>query len=186
MRLSSRATIVGIPYSPWSLQARWALHLHRVPYRFEAYTPAPKRQFGYYVWPFLLDGQLVARVDLKRTADALHVVGAFAEDGQDPARVAAALVPELQKRKGWGMPVAFFLGSAAFFVTRALVESCGEGFRRGGSRMHFRGDGVWGDKALGSSAACRRSEEEHRHDGEFEVTHCTLAGATCSWADPPE
>ncbi|MBX7194162.1 MAG: glutathione S-transferase N-terminal domain-containing protein [Sandaracinaceae bacterium] len=39
MRLSSRATIVGIPYSPWSLQARWALHLHRVPYRFEAYTP---------------------------------------------------------------------------------------------------------------------------------------------------
>jgi glutathione S-transferase len=37
--LSPRATIVGIPYSPWSLQARWVFHLHRLPYRFEAYTP---------------------------------------------------------------------------------------------------------------------------------------------------
>ncbi|WP_207548013.1 DNA glycosylase AlkZ-like family protein, partial [Mycolicibacterium mucogenicum] len=70
-------------------------------YRFEIYTPAPKRQFGYYVWPFLLDGQLVGRVDLKRTADALNVVGAFAEDGQDRARVAAALVPELRSMATW-------------------------------------------------------------------------------------
>ena len=37
--LSPSATIVGIPFSPWSLQARWVFHLHRVPYRFEAYTP---------------------------------------------------------------------------------------------------------------------------------------------------
>lgn len=39
MTLSDRATIVGIPYSPWSLQARWVFHLHRLPYRFEAYMP---------------------------------------------------------------------------------------------------------------------------------------------------
>ena len=37
--LSPRATMIGIPYSPWSLQARWVFHLHRLPYRFEAYTP---------------------------------------------------------------------------------------------------------------------------------------------------
>ena len=72
-------------------------------YRIEIYTPAPKRRFGYYVWPFLLDGELVGRVDLKadRAADALHVVGAFAEDGRDRARVAAALAPELQTMAGW-------------------------------------------------------------------------------------
>ncbi|HSB52948.1 MAG TPA: ZIP family metal transporter [Gemmatimonadales bacterium] len=38
---------------------------------------------------------------------------------------ASNLVPELQKRKGWGMPLAFFIGAAAFFVTRALVEAAG-------------------------------------------------------------
>jgi uncharacterized protein YcaQ len=70
-------------------------------YRIEIYTPAPKRQFGYYVWPFLLDGELVGRVDLKRTDGALHVVGAFTEDGQDRSRVAPALAAELRAMASW-------------------------------------------------------------------------------------
>ncbi|MEV0669744.1 crosslink repair DNA glycosylase YcaQ family protein [Mycobacterium sp. NPDC050441] len=70
-------------------------------YRIEIYVPAPKRQFGYYVWPFLLDGELVARVDLKRTDAALQVPGAFMEDGQDPARVAEALAVELRTMASW-------------------------------------------------------------------------------------
>lgn len=70
-------------------------------YRIEIYVPAPKRQYGYYVWPFLLDGELVARVDLKRTDAALQVPGAFLEDGQDPARVAEALAVELRTMASW-------------------------------------------------------------------------------------
>jgi uncharacterized protein YcaQ len=72
-------------------------------YRIEIYVPAPKRQFGYYVWPFLLDGSLVGRVDLKaeRTGDALHVVGAFAEPGQQSSRVAEALATELRTMASW-------------------------------------------------------------------------------------
>jgi uncharacterized protein YcaQ len=72
-------------------------------YRIEIYVPAPKRQFGYYVWPFLLDGKLVGRVDLKaeRTRDALHVVGAFAEPEQDKSRVAKALAAELRTMANW-------------------------------------------------------------------------------------
>jgi uncharacterized protein YcaQ len=72
-------------------------------YRIEIYVPAAKRQFGYYVWPFLLDGKLVGRVDLKaeRTRGALHVVGAFAESEQDKSRAARALATELQTMAEW-------------------------------------------------------------------------------------
>ncbi len=38
---------------------------------------------------------------------------------------ASNLVPELQKRKGWGMAAAFFTGAAAFFATRVMVEAAG-------------------------------------------------------------
>jgi uncharacterized protein len=72
-------------------------------YRIEIYTPAVKRQYGYYVWPFLLDGKLVGRVDLKadRSADALHVVAAFVEPDRSPSQVAPALAGELESMAGW-------------------------------------------------------------------------------------
>ena len=72
-------------------------------YRIEIYTPAQKRRYGYYVWPFLLDGKLVGRVDLKadRAAGALAVLGAFAEDGCEPARVAGPLARELSAMASW-------------------------------------------------------------------------------------
>lgn len=38
---------------------------------------------------------------------------------------ASNLVPEIQGRQGWRMPAMFFGGAAAFFLTRALVQSAG-------------------------------------------------------------
>jgi uncharacterized protein len=72
-------------------------------YRIEIYTPAAQRRYGYYVWPFLLDGRLVGRVDLKadRSADTLQVVGAFSEPGQPAGAVAEALAGQLQTMAGW-------------------------------------------------------------------------------------
>ena len=72
-------------------------------YRIEIYTPPPKRIYGYYVFPILLDGDLVGRVDLKadRQAGLLRVRGSYIEDGQDPIRVAVPLAEELGTMANW-------------------------------------------------------------------------------------
>ena len=98
-----RGTALLCPFDPLIFFRPRVLRLFDFHYRIEIYTPAPKRQFGYYVWPFLLDGRLVGRVDLKadRAQDVLHVVGAFAEPGQQSSRVAEALAAELQTMASW-------------------------------------------------------------------------------------
>lgn len=100
---ADRGTALLCPFDPLIFFRPRVERLFGFHYRIEIYTPAAKRQFGYYVWPFLLDGRLVGRVDLKaeRTRDALHVVGAFAEPGQDHGRVAAALAVELRTMASW-------------------------------------------------------------------------------------
>lgn len=72
-------------------------------YRIEIYTPRHKRIHGYYVFPFLLDGELVARIDLKgdRARSELQVLGAFVEGDRDAGRIAAALSPVLREMADW-------------------------------------------------------------------------------------
>jgi len=98
-----RGTALLCPFDPLIFFRPRIERLFGFHYRIEIYTPAAKRQFGYYVWPLLLDGELVARVDLKadRSAGVLQVIGAFGEPGQDARRVAAAMAGELQTMAGW-------------------------------------------------------------------------------------
>jgi hypothetical protein len=98
-----RGTALLCPFDPLIFFRPRVERLSGFHYRIEIYPPANKRQYGYYVWPFLLDGELVGRVDLKadRAADALHVVGAFVEAGRSPSRVAAGLTAELATMASW-------------------------------------------------------------------------------------
>ncbi|MCV7423323.1 YcaQ family DNA glycosylase [Mycobacterium yunnanensis] len=99
----NRGTALLCPFDPLIFFRPRVERLFDFHYRIEIYVPEPKRQFGYYVWPFMLDGELVGRVDLKadRARGALYAVGAFAEPGRDPGRVAEAMSTELRTMATW-------------------------------------------------------------------------------------
>jgi hypothetical protein len=72
-------------------------------YRIEIYTPKEKRKFGYYVLPFMMNGEMVGRVDLKadRAKSKLLVQGVHIERGVKRAAINGALSAELQLMASW-------------------------------------------------------------------------------------
>ncbi|WP_296666493.1 crosslink repair DNA glycosylase YcaQ family protein [Demequina sp.] len=107
-----RATASAL-LSPFDPVCWYRPRLHRmfgVDYRIEIYTPAERREFGYYCLLFLLGDRFEARVDLKalRKEGVLAVEATWREPGRPPgvrrradAEVARALGAELGVMAEW-------------------------------------------------------------------------------------
>jgi uncharacterized protein YcaQ len=91
------------PFDPVVWNRDRALRLFDFHYRIEIYVPEPQRQFGYYVYPFLLGDTIVGRVDLKadRKAGSLIAQASWFEEGQDPKVVGPALSESLKEMATW-------------------------------------------------------------------------------------
>ena len=72
-------------------------------YRIEIYTPKEKRKFGYYVLPFMMNGEMVGRVDLKsdRANSALLAYSVHTEKGVKRSSINDALNTELHAMATW-------------------------------------------------------------------------------------
>lgn len=81
-RPTSRLRVLS-PFDPALRDRARAERLFGFHYRIEVFTPAPKRKYGYYVFPLLQGDRLIGRIDMKafRDRDRLVVKALWPEPG---------------------------------------------------------------------------------------------------------
>jgi len=91
------------PFDPMVWFRPRGVRLFDFHYRIEIYVPEAKRKWGYYVLPFRIGDEIVARVDLKadRKNGTLLVQSAHEEPGFDRKRTVNALSQELHSLRDW-------------------------------------------------------------------------------------
>jgi uncharacterized protein YcaQ len=67
------------PFDPLVWDRRRFAHLHGWDYRFEAYTPAARRRYGYYALPLAWRDRVIGWVNVRRAGEGLDVTRGFAD-----------------------------------------------------------------------------------------------------------
>lgn len=85
-KLTATHSAVLSPFDPVVWDRKRAEQLFDFSYRLECYTPAPKRQYGYFVLPLLYRGRLVGRMDAKmhRKTGELEIIALYLQEGVKP------------------------------------------------------------------------------------------------------
>lgn len=88
------------PFDPVLRDRARMTRLFDFDYRFEAFVPATKRQYGYYVLPMLEGDRLIGRMDaaFKRERSTLEVNRIWLEDGIKPTRQRNSAIDESLER----------------------------------------------------------------------------------------
>ncbi len=91
------------PFDSLVFERRRLLELFEIHYRIGLYTPAGQRVHGYYVYLFVMDSSIAARVDLKadRATSTLQVQASWLEPEAPEGETAARLAAELRRMADW-------------------------------------------------------------------------------------
>lgn len=106
-------TCVLSPFDPITWNRERLRRIFNFDYKLEMYKPKSKREFGYYVMPFMHNGQIVARVDLanRRQTGVLEILGAFCEPSFDREAISKPLWEEISL-------LATFVGCSTIEIKR--------------------------------------------------------------------
>jgi len=101
------------PFDPITWNRERLRRIFNFDYKLEIYKPKSKREFGYYVMPFMHNGQIVARVDLanRRQTGVLEILSAFCEPSFDREAISKPLWEEISL-------LATFVGCSAIEIKR--------------------------------------------------------------------
>ena len=98
---ASRGVRIVNPFDPLVWDRRRFEHLHGWAYRFEAYTPAPKRTMGYYALPLLHAGRAVGWANLSVSSGTLNAGIGLRPSVRRTATFTAALDRELDRHRAF-------------------------------------------------------------------------------------
>ena len=117
-KLTATHSAVLSPFDPVVWDRKRAEQLFDFSYRLECYTPAPKRQYGYFVLPLLHRGQLVGRMDAKmhRQTGILEVISLWLQEG---------IKPTTTLQKGLRQAITDFANWQQ--ATRVTLDRCPQG-----------------------------------------------------------